>query len=59
MHCLIIDEKSMMRLDMPFWIEQRCGEQFAHSRDQCFGQLSAVLVRDFFHLTPVLQKPLF
>ncbi|KAJ5969945.1 hypothetical protein N7501_006193 [Penicillium viridicatum] len=43
MHYLIIDEKSMMRLDMLFWIEQRGGENFTHCRDQWFGRLSDVL----------------
>ncbi|KAJ5245614.1 hypothetical protein N7489_005710 [Penicillium chrysogenum] len=56
---LIINEKSMVGLDMLLWIEQRCREIFPRSRDRYFGGLNVLLVGDFFQLPPVRQKPLF
>jgi hypothetical protein len=36
---LIIEEKSMVGLDMLFWIEQQCREIFPRSREHYFGGL--------------------
>ncbi|KJK73474.1 hypothetical protein H634G_11287 [Metarhizium anisopliae BRIP 53293] len=56
---LIIDEKSMLGLRQPSWIDDRLREAFPHRNEEFFGGLNILLVGDFFQLPPVLQKPLY
>ncbi|KAJ5139048.1 uncharacterized protein N7515_003896 [Penicillium bovifimosum] len=56
---LIIDEKSMISLDVLYWVDQRCRQIVVHERELPFGGLNVVLAGDFYHLTSVAAKPLF
>ncbi|KAJ5143809.1 uncharacterized protein N7515_002596 [Penicillium bovifimosum] len=56
---LIIDEKSMIGLQMLYWIDRRCQQIFLDRREEPFAGLNIILAGDFFQLPPVPRKALF
>ena len=56
---LIIDEKSMVSLQMLGWIHSRCIEAVPDQSELPFSGLNVVLSGDFCQLPPVARRPLF
>ncbi|KAI8710625.1 ATP-dependent DNA helicase [Fusarium sp. LHS14.1] len=56
---LVIDEKSMLRLEQLGRIDSRLRQAFPQRSLEFFGGVSVLLVGDFLQLPPVRHKPLY
>jgi ATP-dependent DNA helicase PIF1 len=56
---VIIDEKSMVSLELLAWIHQRCGEALPQHASLPFAGLNIILAGDFWQLPPVGRNALF
>ena len=56
-HILVIDEKSMMGLELFHFVDQRLRQIKAN--DEPFGGMSVIIMGDFAQLPPVCDKPLY
>ena len=56
-HILVIDEKSMMGLELFHYVDERLRQ--IKAKDEPFGGMSLIIMGDFAQLPPVCDKPLY